>query len=565
MREKCANVQTATANGLNEPGLHLFAVYEQHDKSPVLSWLPILLGLFAVAMAALAFCPIPRSQTLSLGRALFLAVAYVAVTVGISVCVLATCCIVLGRRRLGVSFWQVLPLFCSVAAWITPVVAFYRRDSLWAVPAASVLSVFGYRLIYCYHLAVGAREMFPAVSESQISQFSHAKRVMSLTLVALLLQLGVLSIGASMAHPATVLVGSAIIIISFFREARLPSNQSQLQSRFAQAARFLTTLCIAIILVGASLTPYLVVPTGDTTSADTAATTRRSTPKLTGRSTKSKASSLESAGSFFRKFLGGNPQPRAGDAHVGGTSAYRPYPVLQTLFGEGDTESGAEPGLSRKKLYEGKSAVLVADDSYLGMILRPEIKDHVTIVPPLAGRRVFDARPNERSEDPVSIPFYGAYWFFRTSDKTLPPDAIESHGDPASTSIKTTDYTPISMEAHQNFGSLIELSCCKAIELVISNGDRRPGTVAVELILTNTTLPGKPHQSLGIAPVNSTQQWFPGDNRPPVTEVLTFRVPANTAIQGFDEATICFELRSPRERWSAQIAIEKFRLIPRGL
>lgn len=99
MREKCANVQAAAADGLNEPGLHLFAVYEQHDQSPVLSWLPILLGLFAVAIAALAFCPIPRSQTLSLGRALFLAVAYVVVTVGISVCVLATCGIVLGRRH----------------------------------------------------------------------------------------------------------------------------------------------------------------------------------------------------------------------------------------------------------------------------------------------------------------------------------------------------------------------------------------------------------------------------------------------------------------------------------
>ena len=209
--------------------------------------------------------------------------------------------------------------------------------------------------------------------------------------------------------------------------------------------------------------------------------------------------------------------------------------------------------------------MLVADDSYPGMILRPKIKDHVTIVPPLARRRVFDVRPNEQSEDPVSIPFYGAYWFFRTSDKTLPPDAIESHGDPASTSFKTTDYTPISMEARQNFGSLIELSCCKAIELVISNGDRRPGTVAVELILTNTTLPGKPHQSLGIAPVNSTLHWFPGDTRPPVREVLTFQVPAQPAIQRFDEVTIRFELRSPRERWSASIAIENFRLIPRGL
>ena len=87
----------------------------------------------------------------------------------------------------------------------------------------------------------------------------------------------------------------------------------------------------------------------------------------------------------------------------------------------------------------------------------------------------------------------------------------------------------------------------------------------MELILTNTTLPGEPHQSLGIAPVNSTLHWFPGDSRPPVKEVLSFRMPAQAAIQRFDEATIRFELGSPRERWSAEIAIEKFGLIPRGL
>jgi hypothetical protein len=176
-----------------------------------------------------------------------------------------------------------------------------------------------------------------------------------------------------------------------------------------------------------------------------------------------------------------------------------------------------------------------------------------------------DGKPNQQRADPVSIPFYGAYWFFKASDKTLPADAVESRGDPASTSFKTTDFTPISMEARQNFGSLIDLSCCRAIELVISNGDRRPGTVAVELILNNTRLPGQPRQSLGILPVNSTLRWFPGDDRPPVVEVLGFRLPAQSAIQTFDEAIVRFELRSPRQQWSAKIAIEKFRLIPRTL
>jgi hypothetical protein len=559
MRDKCASVPAAVADRSNEPGPQLFAVYEQHVQSPVLSWLPIILGLFALAIVAWSFSPVPQSQTLSLGGALFLAVAYVVVTVAVSVCVLVTCGVILVRRRPELSVGQFLPSFCSVAAWVTPVVAFYKRDSLWAVSASVVLSVFGCRLIYRYYLAVGAHEIFPTPTEPQITESSHVKRRMSLTFAVLLLQLGALSIAASMAHSATLLIGSAVIVISFWRDTA-PSGQSQ--SRFAQAAGLVTTLCLATILVGGSLTVYLAVPTEDTVSADRHANIRHSTSEPTRRSARSK-SSVESAG--LRKLLGLSSVSSSGDGHLGAPSADRPYPILQTLFGENDATNGPESRLSRKKLYGGQSTVLVPDDSYPGMILRPEIKDHVTIVPPLARRRIFDARPNEQSDDPVSIPFDGAYWFFRSSDKTLPPDAIESRGDPSSTSFKTTDYTPISMEARQNFGSLIELSCCKAIELIISNGDRRPGTVAVELILTNTTLPGKPHQSLGIAPVNSTLHWFPGDTRPPVREVLTFQVPMQPAIQSFDEAMIRFELRSPRERWSASVAIENFRFIPRGM
>jgi hypothetical protein len=564
MREKGANVQTVAAGQLNEPGQHLFAVYGQHDQSPVLTWLPILLGLFTSAIVALAFCPVPRSQTVSPGRALFLAVAYIVVTVGISVCVLATSGIVLGRRKLEVSVWQVFPLFCSVAAWITPVVAFYRRDSLWAVSAASVLSVFGYRLIYRYHLATGVGEMFPASAESLITELSHATRLRSLTFAVLLLHFGALSIVASMAHLATILIGSAIVVLSFFREASA-LNQSQLQSRFSRAAGLSITLGLAIILVGASLTPYLAVSSEDASSADTGATAQHSMAKPAGRSAKPKASFLQSASFFFQSLLADNPQPSAQDRAAGGTPTHDPYPALQALFGEGETASGSESSPLQKKSNKSKLTVLVADESVRGVILRPKIEDHVTIAPPLPTRSVFDGKPNERRVDPASIPFYGAYWLFRASDKTLPVDAVESRGDPASTSFQTTDFTPMSMEARQNFGSLIELSCCRAIELVISNGDRRPGTVGVELILTNTRLPGKPHQSLGICPVNSTLRWFPGDNRPPVTEVLSFRLPTQAAIQRFDEATVRFEMRFPRERWSAKIAIEKFRLIPRGL
>jgi hypothetical protein len=557
MCEKSDNVQTEATGQLNEPGRPLFSAYGQHDPSPVLAWLPIVLGLIASAIVALAYCPVPRSATVSAAQALFLALVYVFATVGIGAAVLSASGMIVAKDKREAPIRGILPLFCSVAAGMAPVAAFYARDSLWAVSAALVLSILVSRLIYRYDLASRMAEIFASSAESRTDR-PQSTRLISLSLAALVLEFGVLSTAASMARPATVLISCAIIVISFFYQS---VNQSPLKSRFPKGLPSSITLGFAIILVAASLTPYLEVSTEDANDMDATASRGHSMLKPGRRS--AKTTLLQSTASWFRRFPASNPQPGTHGKRAGGGSADRPYPALQALFGEGNTASGSESNPGKKELNSRKSTALVAGASEPGVILRPKVTDHVTIVPPPPMRRVFDAKPSLRTTNPVSIPFYGAYWIFKTSDKTLPPGAIDARGDPDSIVFKTTDFSPISMEARQNFGSPIQLSCCGAIELVISNADRRPGTVRVELILTNTTLPGQPGQSLGVLPVNSTLHWFPGDDRPPVTEVLSFRLPAQPAIQSFDEATIRFEMQSPRERWSAKIAVKKFRLIPR--
>ena len=540
----------------NEAGAELFTAYRRNDQSLVWTWLPILLGLIASAIVARAFCPVPRSATLSAAEGLFLALTYVLATVGIGAAVFAACGVIVAKREREVPISRVLPFFCCVAAWITPLAAFYARDSLWAVLAGFVLSILVSRLTYRYYPASRTAEMFATSAESQ-SIDPYATRRIGLTFAALLLQFGALFTVASMSHLATILISCAIVVLSFFHQS---ASQSQSNLRFPRALPLSIMLGLAIILVAASLTPYLEGPTDDA-NADSIVSTWHSSPKPRRRS--SKASLLQSARSWFRSFLPHNHQSGSQGKRSGGSTADRPYPALQALFGEGNTASRSESNPWKRELNSRKSTALVAGDSEPGVILRPKVTDHITIVPPSPMRRVFDAKPSWRTTDPVSIPFYGAYWIFKASDKTLPAGAIDMRGDPDSLSFKTTDFSPISMEARQNFGLPIQLSCCGAIELVISNADRRPGTVRVELILTNTILPGQPRQSLGILPVNSTLHWFPGDDRPPVTEVLNFRLPAHLSIQSFDEATIRFEMQSPRERFSAKIAVQKFRLIPR--
>jgi hypothetical protein len=339
----------------------------------------------------------------------------------------------------------------------------------------------------------------------------------------------------SRARAAGLLIGSATLIISF-RWQSSASEQLKPHPQWQSAIRLSIAIGLALVFVAGSLTPYLEPVTVNTSLTKTGTPAEQSAPRP----------------AWTRTLLTGK---------ASGTGKTGSYPIVQALFGETKTDAATEPGLAGKK---SKPTLIVAGDSYPGMILRPDRKERLIIMPPLPRNRAFAGLPDTLKRLPVSIPFYGAYWFYRTSDKILPPDAIESRGDPASTSFKTTDFTPISMEAHQNLGRLIDLSCCGAIELVISNGDRRPGTVAIELTLVDTRLPRRPHQSLGTAPVNSTLRWFSGDDRPPAPETLTFRVPAHPAIRQFDEIAIRFELMSPREQWSARIAIDNFRLIPWG-
>jgi hypothetical protein len=440
---------------------------------------------------------------------------------------------------------EIFPPFFGVASWLAPFVAFYTRRSFWAVWMAAALGLIGATLIHRHHLAIADVDASPASGDFKTARFK------AMVLVALLLQLTVLCVMAGSARPASLLIGIAVFLIIWFRREAFPSNQSSYGVRFF-LSRSMVTAGLAVLLVAASLTPYL------TAQREADPSPLAATPP--GPAVESeKGSFLKSARSFLGGAPSNSPRARAPGKDVKAEPVARAYPALQALFGESEPNTS-----SSKSTPDMRLTTMVAGDSYRGMILRPRLKDKAILVPPSPSRRVFEANPNERKVEPVSIPFYGAYWFFRAYDQSLPANAIESRGDPASLSIQTTDYTPLSMEAHQNFGSLIEVSCCQAIQVVITNGDRRPNTVSAELILINTRLPGHPRQSLGSLPVNSTLRWYPGDNRPPVSEVLNFRIPAQSAIQSFDEAFIRFELHSPRRIWSAKMAIDRFRLIPRG-
>jgi hypothetical protein len=195
---------------------------------------------------------------------------------------------------------------------------------------------------------------------------------------------------------------------------------------------------------------------------------------------------------------------------------------------------------------------------YPGVILRPEVKLRATlVVPPPAWIR--KPGPPEAAM-PAEIPFSGEYWLFRPPNVRPPLRSDFRRVSPLAQSFTSVDHTVLRMEAHQKLDHAIDLSCCGAIQIAISNGDRYPGSVSLELVLADLTGEGSRALVLGTAEVAS----WPRSGGEPVPEVLNFAVPSHASLTRFNEVTVIFHFNSIRDDRSARMAIERFVLIPRS-
>lgn len=200
------------------------------------------------------------------------------------------------------------------------------------------------------------------------------------------------------------------------------------------------------------------------------------------------------------------------------------------------------------------------DDGHIGIILYPEEQKHITLVPPLAaGQQALFTK--ERT--PLSIPFYGAYWFFRPPDHRPPPDSLVTRGKPTDFKLTAQGMRPLNMEARQNLGTMIDFACCRRLDIYIQNGDRYPATIGLEVTLINSTLPGIAEVSLGTQRLTSLSAPGPGDDRIPTPETIQYNIPSATPFRQFDEIRTVFRLSPARMSRSAMVSIDRFVLVPR--
>jgi hypothetical protein len=503
-------------------GVSTFDLVGTSAPRPVPQWLPPIGGLGAATVVACFACRWPVVHSLStrdlIGEAagnvleVFFANvvtvwalnAIVPRAIGINVC---------PDVRLNV---RPLILRTSLAAlWLTPLALFIRENSPWAMAAAVVLVA---SIVQSFHLLFRANpyEGAHAIEESpllalnrnplSVPQSSPGLRRQILGVgAAFCAQTGALAAFAGYPSTATVLMGIATAFWTWSFTGDAPPDAGQYCWPSHSSSRPLLILALAILFTAAGLIPYLQHSYG----------------------------------------IRGLGVPSRYHAH-------RRYP-------QGERRGQPDP----EKKSEG--SLLPETQGDPGVILVPEKLTHVKLLAPVPTIENGLLR-NHRSTNPLVIPFDGVYWFFKAPDQHPPRTSRQAHGSPEMLNIRSTDRRPLSMEAHENLGNMIELGGCSRIQVAIRNADHYPETVSLELVLINTRAPGKPAQSLGKVMVKSTRPWKLYDEpAPAASETLDFVLPAKSSLRRFDEVSIVFRIDPARADAGPKMAIDHLVLVLRGL
>jgi hypothetical protein len=196
---------------------------------------------------------------------------------------------------------------------------------------------------------------------------------------------------------------------------------------------------------------------------------------------------------------------------------------------------------------------------YVGIVLwPPPIKKE--IIPPLPRDRSFAIGGAAK---PVVIPFDGPYWYFKAPSRRPGPHAHIAHGKPTDVNVRSSDWAPLLMEAHQNLGTSIDLACCSEIDIALINADARPGKIALGIVLTDSNSIARPVRELGEQIIVSSEADPIPLNRPPVKETLRFPISRSATMRRFNEITVVFLPAKERARGGAKVSIQSFTLIPR--
>lgn len=227
------------------------------------------------------------------------------------------------------------------------------------------------------------------------------------------------------------------------------------------------------------------------------------------------------------------------------------HPGFGGSLGAGDTAEAASASAQ-------KAASTDKGLGYQGVILFTVPQKEMPVAPSPARDLLRSGKAR-----PLVIPFSGAYWYFQAPRHGPGLHAHLAQGDPLAVSIFSTDYIPLAMQAHQILANPVDVSCCGELVVCVRNGDNRPGRIDVAVLLTDSSLPGKPSLYLGVQPIVSSEADHFFFKRSPIDEDLTFTLPAHARMAKFDHITVLFFPSEERLTLGSKVGIQDFQLLPR--
>lgn len=474
-------------------------------------------GLLAAAVAASVVCRVPAARMLS-WTALLGSAAQSIFAVSLACAIAASLLCPSGTGRKLDHGWLVGRASLD-ALWLAPLTLLIREKSSWTVPVAAVFAVAVTRLLESVREATDqhsaeytARDAIEDTNDhpllvslrpdSSPLSFRFAPTISAAA--ALSAQAGAMSALAGDTLLAAPLIGGAFTAWTWSSLRNTPPHAASPSAAAPPLPiRHFAAVALIFLLMVGGLVPYLRISRGFGHRAG-------ASPK-----------------SFWRLLPGG--------------ASPRPAARLQVPNEPPSGESEGDPGI----------------------VLWPAKQAPTRLIAPMPTLKTGLASIHE--SDPLIIPFNGVYWFFKSPEVQPPKTSRQAHASPETVDIRSTDRRPLSIEAHDYLGNLINLDCCSSIQIAIRNADRYPQTIFLELVLVDTSLPDKPSQSLGTLMVKSTRPWNIYEKQAPASETLNFAIPRSRSLRQFDEVKIVFRMDRARADTGAKIGIDHFVLVPRAL
>jgi hypothetical protein len=242
-------------------------------------------------------------------------------------------------------------------------------------------------------------------------------------------------------------------------------------------------------------------------------------------------------------------------------NAWNPTPADAAFAG---ARIGSGVDASKQNSKKPSSAMGLGLSGYQSVILWP-VTEKDRIVAPLPP----GTTPNfDRITKPLVFHFDGSYWYFQPPHAAPGPEAQIARGTPLAANVRSTNFNPLVMEAHQKLGTPISLACCSALQVEVADCDNLPGNISLGVTLSNSATAHKastPSSNLflGLQTVASTAPSLLAEACSPRTQSFRFPIPSHAPLRKFDEIKVIFVPDPTRSFIGARIALEEFKLLPR--